>query len=86
MCGYRPEEDLCSTSGSTAIVNYQYSQDELGKIVENIIGGDDSSHFYDEANNPDPMFPDDESDSDSDGEYELHAVLALKSLHLRVRF
>ena len=68
VCGYRPAEDSCSTSGSTAIVNYQYSQDELGKIVEKIIGGDDSSHFYDDANNPDPMFPDDESDSDSDGE------------------
>ena len=65
-CGYKPEHDTDATNTSTDIIEYRYTEDDLGKIVDKIIGGVDSSHFYDPVNGPDQMFSDHDSESDSD--------------------
>ena len=64
VCGYRPVEDLEGEATSDAVV--EYSQQELGTIVERIMGDDARMAWIDEANEREPPLPE-----DSDDEREL---------------
>ena len=69
VSGYKDVEKLQDAATSQELV--EYSNEELGTIVENIAGDDAMDAWQDDANDPDPPFPEDEdSDLEDDEESE----------------
>ena len=60
VCGYRPAGDLEGEAGSNALV--EHSPQELGTIVENILGGDARMTWIDKTNDREPDMPEDSDD------------------------
>ena len=63
VSGYIMIQNLEDESASKELV--QYSDQELGSIVENIAGADGMVEFIDNANDPDPEFLEEEDDEPS---------------------
>ena len=62
VCGYKSTEDLGNEeeTASAAVINY--SQEQLGTMIEDIIGDYARMACIDEANDRQPIFPKEDND------------------------
>ena len=62
VCGYKSAEDLSKEEETASIAVINYSQEQLGTMIENISGDDGRIAWIDEANDRKPVFPKEEND------------------------
>ena len=60
--GYKSTEDLSNEEETTSVAVINYSQEQLGTMIENIAGDDARMVWIDEANDRQPIFPKEEND------------------------
>ena len=57
VCGYKSTEDLSKEAETASVAVINYSQEQLGTMIENIAGDDARMAWIDEANDYQPIFP-----------------------------
>ena len=57
VCGYKSTEDLSNDEETASVAFINYSQEQLGTMIENISGDDARMAWVDEANDRQPVFP-----------------------------
>ena len=57
VCGYKSTEDLSNDEETASFAFINYSQEQLGTMIENIAGDDARMAWIDEANGRKPVFP-----------------------------
>ena len=62
VCGYKSTEDLSNQEETASVAVINYSQEQLGKIIENIAIDDAIMAWIDEANDHQPVFPKEDND------------------------
>ena len=62
FCGYKPTEDLSNEEETTSVAVINYSQEQLGTMIENISGDDARMAWIDEANDRQPVFHKEDND------------------------
>ena len=55
--GYKSTEDLINEEDTASVAVINYSQEQLGTMIENISGDDARMAWIDEANDRQPVFP-----------------------------
>ena len=55
--GYKSTEDLSNEEETVSVAIINYSQEQLGTMIENIAGDDARMAWIDETNNPRSVFP-----------------------------
>ena len=66
LCGYKSTEDLSNEeeTANAAVINY--SQEQLGTMIENLAGDYARMAWIDEANDRQPIFPKEDNDVSCD--------------------
>ena len=62
VCGYKSTEDLSNEEETASVAVINYSQEQLGTMIENIAGDKSRMAWIDEANDRQPVFPKEEND------------------------
>ena len=62
VCGYKSIEDLSNEEETASVAVINYSQEQLGTMIENIVGDDARMVWIDEANDRQPVFPKEDND------------------------
>ena len=62
VCGYKSTEDLSNEEETASVTVINYSQEQLGTMIENISGYDSIMAWIDEANDRQPIFPKEDKD------------------------
>ena len=62
VCGYNSTEDLSNEEETASVAVINYSQEQLGTMIENIAGYDARMAWIDEANDRQPVFPKEDND------------------------
>ena len=62
VCGYKSTEDLSNEEETASVAVINYSQEQLGTMIENISGDDARMAWIDEANGHQPVFPEEDND------------------------
>ena len=62
VCGYKSTEDLSNEEETESVAVINYSQEQLGTMIENISGDDARMAWIDEANDRQPVFPKEDND------------------------
>ena len=62
VCGYKSTEDLSNEEETSSVAVINYSQEQLGTMIENIAGYDARMAWIDEANYRQPVFPKEDND------------------------
>ena len=57
VCGYKSTEDLSNEEETASVSVINYSQEQLGTMIENISGDDARMAWIEEANDRQPVFP-----------------------------
>ena len=57
VCGYKSTEDLSKEEETASVAVINYSQEQLGTILDNITGDDARIAWIDEANDRQHVFP-----------------------------
>ena len=57
VCGYKSTENLSKEEEMASVAVINYSQEQLGTMIENIAGDDAIMAWIDEANDRQPIFP-----------------------------
>ena len=60
--GYKLTEDLINEEDTASVAVINYSQEQLGTMIENIAGDNTRMAWIDEANDPQPVFPKEDND------------------------
>ena len=60
--GYNSTEDLSNEEDTASVAVINYSQEQLGTMIENISGDDARMAWIDEANDRQPVFPKEDND------------------------
>ena len=60
--GYKLTEDLSNEEETESVAAINYSQGQLGNMIENISGDDTIMAWIDEANDRQPVFPKEDND------------------------
>ena len=60
--GYKSTEDLSNEEETASVAVINYSQEQLGTMIENISGDDARMAWIDEANDRQPVFPKEDND------------------------
>ena len=60
--GYKSTEDLINEEETASVTVINYSQEQLGTMIENISVDDARMEWIDEANDRQPVFPKEEND------------------------
>ena len=60
--GYKSTEDLINEDETASVAVINYSQGQLGTMIENISGDDARMAWIDEANERQPIFPKEDND------------------------
>ena len=60
--GYKSTEDLSNEEETESVAVINYSQRQLGTMIENIAGDDARMAWIDEANDRQPVFPKEDND------------------------
>ena len=61
VCGYKSTEDLSNEEETASVTVINYSQEQLGTMIDNIAGYDARMAWIDEANDRQPVFPKEEN-------------------------
>ena len=61
VCGYKSTEDTSNEEETASVAVINYSQEQLGTMIENIAGDDAIMAWMDEANDCQPVFPKEEN-------------------------
>ena len=56
VCGYKSTEDLSNEEETASVAVINYSQEQLGTMIENIAGDDGRMTWIDEENDCQPVF------------------------------
>ena len=62
VCGYKSTEDLSNEEETASVAVINYSQEQLGTMIENISGDDARMSWIDEANDRQPVFQKEDND------------------------
>ena len=62
VCGYKSTEDLSNEDDTASVTVINYSQEQLGTMIDNISGDDERIEWIDEANDRQPLFPKEDND------------------------
>ena len=66
VCGYKSTEDLINEEETTSVTVINYSQEQLGTMIENISGYDARMAWIDGANDRQAVFPKEDNDDSWD--------------------
>ena len=64
--GYKSTEDMNNEEETESVTVINYSQGQLGTMIENISGDDSIMAWIDEANDRQPVFPKEDNDASWD--------------------
>ena len=62
VCGYKSTEDLSNEEDMVIVTVINYYQEQIGTMIENIVGDDARMAWIDEANDRQPVFPKEDND------------------------
>ena len=62
VCGYKSTQDLSNEEDTKSFAVVNYSQGQLGTMIEKISGDDARMAWIDEANDRQPIFPKEDND------------------------
>ena len=62
FCGYKSTEDMSNEKETASVAGINYSQEQLGTMIETISGDDAIMAWIDEANYRQPIFPKEDND------------------------
>ena len=62
VCGYKSTEDLSNEEETASVAVINYSQKQLGTMIDNIAGDDARMAWIDEGNDCQPVFPKEDND------------------------
>ena len=61
VCGYKSTQDLSKEEETASVAVINYSQEQLGTMIENVAGDDAIMAWINEANDRQPVFPKEEN-------------------------